>query len=305
MYSIKIGSELEASAIGLGFWRTGGVSAAAADELVGTAFDNGIDFYDTADIYGGGDGERVLGAALKSLGIRDKVSIQTKCGIRKGSFDFSKEYILSAVEGSLQRLGTDHVESLVLHRPDALMEPDEVGEAFDELYSAGKVLHFGVSNENPRQMALLQKGLHRRLIADQLQFGLGFTQMIDEGIFVNTPIEPSFEHDGGALEYCRLNDITIQCWSPLCHGFFGGTFLDDKDNFGPLNDKLAELADKYGVTKSAVAFAWILRHPAKMQALAGTTKADRLAEICRGADIKLTREEWYALYTAATGRRLP
>ncbi|MBQ1553798.1 MAG: aldo/keto reductase [Clostridia bacterium] len=304
MKRVVIGGTLEASAIVLGFWRTAGIDDSQAQRLIGTAYENGIDLYDTADIYGGGEGERILGRTLAALGLRDSVMIETKCGIRPDSFDFSKEYILASVDGSLERLQTDHIDILTLHRPDALVEPDEVGEAFDILKSSGKVLNFAVSNQNARQIELLKTGLHTPLLADQLQFGLGHAQMIDEGIYVNTPRDFAVDRDGGTLEYCRINGITIQCWSPLMYGFFGPTFLGD-EKYKTLNERLAEIGDKYGITPAAAAFAWILRHPANMQALTGTRDPQHLKEICAAGDVTLTRSEWYYLYTAVTGERLP
>lgn len=309
MKYLTVGGELSASAISLGFWRTANLDKPSAERLVTTACELGIDFFDTADIYASGESEKLLGRTIHSLGIRDKVKIQTKCAIRKlpiggAYYDFSKEHILSSVEGSLQRLGTDYIDVLLLHRPDALMEPEEVAEAFSLLYSQGKVRHFGVSNENPQQMKLLHKYLGQKIIANQMQFGLGQSAMIDAGIFVNTTLEGAVDREGGTLDFCRLHDITIQPWSPLQYGFFEGSILDNSEKYADLNKVMDELTHKYNVTKSAIAFAWILRHPAKMQPVAGTTSYEHLVELCAACDVPLTREEWYTLYVS-TGKMLP
>ncbi|HOO26703.1 MAG TPA: aldo/keto reductase [Clostridiales bacterium] len=304
MKKIKIGGLFEASEIALGSWRIAGLEAKEAENLLATALEAGIDLFDNADIYGGGVAEEVFGAAVKALGVRDDILIQTKCGIRNGYYDFSKEHILNAVDGSLRRLGVEKIDILLLHRPDTLMEPEEVAEAFDLLHRSGKVDYFGVSNQNPRQMELLQSFIGHKLVTNQLQLSLTNSSMIDTGFNVNMEINPALDRDGGVLEYCRLKGITIQAWSPLQYGVFEGTFIDNEELFASFNEKLKEYADKKGVQKTAIAFAWILRHPAKIQAIAGTTNPGRLKELCKGADVELTREEWYELYRAA-GNNLP
>lgn len=304
MKTIKVGGVVPASEISLGCMRIAGASPKQAEALVRTALENGIDFFDHADIYGGGESESVFAKAVgMSAGVREKILIQTKCGIRSGSYDFSKEHILSSVDGSLKRLQTEYIDFLLLHRPDTLMEPEEVAEAFDELHRSGKVRYFGVSNQNPLQMELLSRSLHQNLLVNQLQFGLCHTGMIDAGIHVNMKDERSVVHDGGILEYCRLKDITIQPWSPFQYGFFEGVFLGS-EKFPALNAALQEMAEKKNVSAAALAIAWILRHPARMQPIVGTTNPERLASICRASDVTLTREEWYALYLAA-GNDLP
>ena len=235
--------------------------------------------------------------------MRDKVIIQTKCGIASGKFDFSYEHIMKSVNGSLERLGTDYIDVLLLHRPDALMEPEEVAKAFDELKVSGKVRHFGVSNQNPYQMQLLQNSLDMPICANQLQFGIMHAPMIQSGINVNMYNDSAVNRDGGVLDYCRLNKITIQPWSPMQYGFFEGCFIDN-EKFPQLNAKMDEIAAKYGVSKTTLAFAWILRHPAKMQPVTGTTNLTRLADCLKATEITLTREEWYEIYRAA-GNILP
>ena len=304
MKKILIGGSVEASEISLGCWRTSNLEPSQAEKLLSTAIEEGITLFDNADIYGGGKSEEVFGKSVKALGVRDKILIQTKCGIRSGLYDFSKSHILEAVDGSLKRLGTEYVDVLLLHRPDTLMNPEEVAQAFEQLYNTGKVKNFGVSNQNPMQMELLQKYIPYKLVANQLQFSLTNSSMIDAGFNVNMEVNPALDRDGGVLEYCRLKDITIQAWSPLQYGVFEGTFIDNEEKFASFNAKLQAFADAKGVTKSAIAFAWILRHPAKIQPIAGTTSSEHLVELCRATDVALTREEWYELYRAA-GKKLP
>ncbi|MBO5858619.1 MAG: aldo/keto reductase, partial [Clostridia bacterium] len=240
--------------------------------------------------------------AVSSLN-REDIIIQTKCGIRQGRFDFSYEHITESVNGSLKRLGTDYIDVLLLHRPDALCEPEEVARAFDELKASGKVRHFGVSNQNPYQIQLLQASLDMPLCVNQLQFSVMHAPMIQAGINVNMYNDSAVNRDGGVLDFCRLNKITIQPWSPMQYGFFEGCFVDN-EKFPELNKKLEEIGEKYGVSKTAVSFAWILRHPAKMQPITGTTNLTRLTDCIKASEITLTREEWYKIYRAA-GNILP
>jgi predicted oxidoreductase len=305
MKKISIGNgEIQASEIALGCMRIADMPVDKVSQLINTALDEGINFFDHADIYGGGKSEEIFAKAIDmKSSIREKMIIQTKCGIRDGYYDFSKEHIIEAVNGSLKRLNTDYIDILLLHRPDALMEPEEVAEAFTILHSSGKVRYFGVSNQNPLQMELLSKYLNQKIIIDQLQLSITNTGMIDSGINVNTENDGAIDRDGGVLDYCRLKDITIQAWSPLQYGCFQGVFLNN-DKFPELNKKIDEIAAKKGVTNTAIAFAWILRHPAKIQAIAGTTNVKRLKDICKASDIELTRQEWYEIYKAA-GNKLP
>lgn len=296
--------ELKTSEISLGCMRLNELSVKAAANLINTAMENGIDFFDHADIYGGGKSEEIFAQAVNmNPAIREKLIIQTKCGIRSGYYDFSKEHIINSVEGSLKRLKTDYIDVLLLHRPDTLMEPEEVAEAFSKLHSSGKVRYFGVSNQNPMQIELLNKYLNHKIIINQLQLSVTNTGMIDSGMNVNMKIAPSIDRDGSILEYCRLKDITIQAWSPFQYGFFEGVFLDN-DKFPELNKKINEIAEIKGVKNTAVAIAWILRHPAKIQPIVGTTKSSRLKDICKASEIELSRQEWYEIYRAA-GNKLP
>ena len=297
-----------ASEISLGMMRISGMELKDIDELVRVALDNGINFFDHADIYGGGKSEEVFADAIgMNPSIREKFIIQTKCGIRKGFFDFSKEHILNSVDGSLKRLKTDYVDVLLLHRPDTLMEPEEVAEAFASLKKSGKVKYFGVSNQKPYQIELLQKYLNSvdiEIIINQLQLSVAHTGMINSGINVNMTNDNSVNHDGDILEYCRLKEITIQTWSPFQYGFFEGPFLGNLKKYPKLNEVIDKYAEKYNVTNSAIAIAWILRHPAKMQAIVGSTNKTRIAEICKASSINLAREEWYEIYLSA-GNILP
>ncbi len=305
MNTIKIARcDLDASEIALGCMRIASLSNQDIATLVHTALDEGITFFDHADVYGGGKSEEKFAEALDMTPrLRDTMILQTKVGIRKGSFDFSKEHILEAVEGSLNRLRTDHLDVLLLHRPDALVEPEEVAEAFTILHDSGKVKYFGVSNQNPMQIELLTKFVKQPLSINQLQLSITNTGMIDAGINVNMKIDSSIVRDGSILDYCRLKEITIQPWSPFQYGFFEGVFLDN-DKFPELNAQINTIAASRGVTNTAIAIAWLLRHPARMQPILGTTNPTRVKDACKASDVKLTRQEWYAIYLAA-GNKLP
>lgn len=305
MKYIKIpNSSMNASEISLGCMRISGMSNQEISSLVNTALDEGINFFDHADIYGGGKSEERFSEAMDmNPRLREKMLLQTKCGIRKGFFDFSKEHILEAVDGSLKRLRTDFIDVLLLHRPDALVEPEEVAEAFTSLENSGKVKYFGVSNQNPMQIELLKKSVKQKLIINQLQLSITNTGMIDAGINVNMEIDASVNRDGSILDYCRLNDITIQPWSPFQFGFFEGVFLDNP-KFPELNQTIDAIAQAKGVTNTAIAVAWLLRHPARMQPIIGTTSPQRVKDSCKASDVTLTRPEWYQIYLAA-GNKLP
>lgn len=305
MKEINIGNgALSASQISLGCMRIADLSPKDADLLIATALDEGINFFDHADIYGAGKSETVFANTLKNISaLREDIFIQTKCGIRKGFFDFSKEHILNSVDESLKRLNTDYIDILLLHRPDTLVEPEEVASAFDTLYKSGKVRHFGVSNQNPMQIELLKKYLNQDIIANQLQFGVAHSGMIDTGINVNMTNDSGIDRDGSILDYCRLNDITIQAWSPFQYGFFDGVFLNS-DKFPELNKVIDRIALEYHVSNSAIATAWIMRHPAHIQPIVGTTNPQRVKDICQASRVNLTREEWYEIYRAA-GNILP
>ncbi|WP_315114111.1 aldo/keto reductase [Clostridium intestinale] len=307
MKNINIGNgKVQGSEIALGCMRMGALNKDEAEKVIKTSLEEGINFFDHADIYAGGKSEEIFSEAINlTSDLREKIILQTKCGIVPGKmFDFSKEHILNSVDGSLKRLKTDYVDTLLLHRPDTLMEPEEVAEAFSKLKESGKVKHFGVSNQNPMQIELLNKYLgDNSIIINQLQFSIMHTGMIDSGINVNMKVNNSIDRDGSILEYCRLKDITIQAWSPYQYGFFEGVFLGN-EKFPELNDAIDELAEKKGVTNTAIATAWILRHPAKIQTVVGSMNSSRIKDICKASRIDLTREEWYKIYLAA-GNKLP
>ena len=296
---------ISVSRIAQGCMRIDRLTNAELDALIRSDLDAGISFFEHADIYGGnGRCEELFGNILREdPSLRDRMTIQTKCGIRPGQYDFSREHILTSVEQSLKRLGTDQVEFLVLHRPDTLVEPEEVAEAFTQLKEQGKVKKFGVSNHNAMQIALLNKYLPEPLVIDQLQFGLGHTVLVDAGLNVNMKNDESINRDDSTLDYCRLNDIAIQAWSPLQFGFIKGHFMGNPD-FEGLNRKLEELGDAYGITATAMAIAWILRHSAKIQPVVGSVNSERMRDIAKAADVTITRKEWYDLY-CATGKSLP
>ncbi len=297
----------ELSEIVLGMMRIEDKSVKEVEELVETALSVGINAFDLADIYGRGRCEELLGLVLKNRpDLREEMWIQSKCGIRIEEFtyfDFSKNYIIKSVDGILQRLKIDHLDSLLLHRPDALMESDQVAEAFDLLYKQGKVQNFGVSNQNPMMMELLKKDVKQPLAVNQLQLSAAFTPGFESGFHVNMEDSQAAMRDGSIFEYCKLNDIVIQAWSVLQFGYFKGNFVGN-EKFQALNQVLDRLAIKYGVTSSTIAISWILRYPAKMQAVVGTTNPKHLREVSQAANFSLTRKEWYEIYLAA-GNNLP
>ncbi len=305
MRTIKLGtSALNVPVVAVGMMRINTMSRPDVQTLIGTAMDHGANFFDHADIYGKGTCEEIFADAVgMSSSVRETMILQSKCGIREGMFDFSKEHILDSVDGILKRLKTDYLDILLLHRPDALVEPEEVAAAFDQLEQDGKVRHFGVSNQHPRQIELLKKSVRQPLIANQLQLSITNATMITQGFNVNMENDEAVNRDGGILDYCRLHDITIQPWSPFQFGFFEGVFLGNP-KFPELNARIDEIAAKYGVSNTTIAIAWILRHPAKMQPVTGTTTPERLADCLKAADVHLTREEWYAILLAA-GNTLP
>lgn len=297
----------ELSEIVLGMMRIKDKSVKEVEELAETALSVGINAFDLADIYGRGRCEELLGLVLKNRpDLREKMWIQSKCGIRIEEFtyfDFSKDYIIKSVDGILQRLKIDHLDSLLLHRPDALMESDQVAEAFNLLYKQGKVRDFGVSNQNPMMMELLKKDVKQPLAVNQLQLSAAFTPGFESAFHVNMEDSQAAMRDGSIFEYCQLHDVVIQTWSVLQFGYFKGNFVGN-EKFQALNQVLDRLAIKYGVTSSTIAISWILRYPAKMQAVVGTTNPKHLREVSRAANFSLTRKEWYEIYLAA-GNNLP
>lgn len=294
----------------LGLMRIQQLDDDAVRELVRTGRDAGIDFVDHADVYGDdlhGCERRFAEAMQLTPSEREQLTIQSKAGIvREGPyFDYSYEHLVESVEGSLQALGTDYLDVLLLHRPDALVEPDEVARAFDHLESSGKVRSFGVSNHTPGQIELLKKSVRQPIVANQLQLSITHAPIVAQGVAANMAGEDqALTLDGGGiLDYCRLHDITVQAWSPFQAGFFTGVFLGS-DDYPELNAVIDRLAAKYDVPPIAIAVAWITRHPAGMQVVLGTTTPERVEGAAQGSDLPLTRAEWYELFRAA-GYRVP
>jgi len=296
-------SSLNASNIILGLMRITSMSDDDIRDLVGAARDAGINYFDHADVYGSErhQCERRFGESVTFTSAeRESVIIQSKVGIRSGFFDFSAEHILRSVDESLDALNTDYLDMLLLHRPDALVEPDEVAKAFDTLHSSGKVRNFGVSNHTPGQIELLKRSVNRPLIANQVRLSITHAPLIASGVAANmAALDQSVDRDNGMLDYCRLNDITLQAWSPFQKGFFDGVFLGDRENYAKLNDVIDELAAAYDVPAAAIAVAWITRHPANIQVVLGTTNVEHMRDSAAGSEVPLTREEWYRLFTAA------
>lgn len=296
------GSDLTVSNIILGLMRIKDLTDEEIRTLVGTARDEGVTMFDHANIYGSDHAcEERFGAAMGwSSSEREKVVLQSKVGIREwGWFDFSYEQIISSVEASLRALRTDYLDVLLLHRPDALAEPEEVARAFDELESAGKVRHFGVSNHSRGQMELLRRTVRQPLLVNQLQLSVTHAPVIAEGVALNMQHPQSVVRTDGILDYCRLTDTTVQAWSPFQSGDGSGPFVGNRDTFAELNDVLDRLADQYGVTPDGVATGWITRHPADIQVVLGTTRPERVRAAAAGSELPLTREEWYEVFRAA------
>ncbi|MBU1306317.1 MAG: aldo/keto reductase [Alphaproteobacteria bacterium] len=296
------------SSVVLGLMRIVKMSDTEVQTLFGAARDAGINVFDHADIYGGSRHacEARFGEAVTlSAAERDAVFIQSKAGIRPGYFDFSEDHILKSVDGSLKALRTDYLDLLLLHRPDTLVEPEEVASAFDKLAAAGKVRHFGVSNQTPGQIELLKTAVTQPLVANQVQLSITHAPLFAQGVAANMAgLDQSISRDNGLLEYSRINKMMLQAWSPFQKGFFDGVFLGDRENFAELNDAIDDLASQYGVTPTGIAVAWITRHPANIQVVLGTTNPTRVKDSAAGSDVTLTRQEWYRLFTAA-GHKLP
>jgi predicted oxidoreductase len=292
------------SKIVAGLMRISKMSQKEVDELVLGSVELGVNFFDLADIYGRGKCEELFGNTLAThKGLREKVIIQTKCGITAGTYDFSYEHIMESVEGSLKRLKTNYIDVLLLHRPDALVIPEEVAKAFNELESSKKVRYFGVSNQNPYQIELLKRAVKQPLLFNQLQFGPAFTGLVDSGINVNNHNDKAISRDGHVYEYSRLNDMVIQAWSPYQYGFFEGVIIGS-DKYKTLNEVLDKLALKYKVTSTSIVAAFVLKLPDFTQIVTGTTKVSRMKEIVSALSYTLTHDEWYEIYLAA-GNLLP
>jgi predicted oxidoreductase len=308
METVELGKVgMVVSRVVLGLMRIKQLSDSEVRTLVGAARDAGVTMFDHADIYGGSHGceQRYGDAQPVPAAERDQVTIQSKVGIRAGFFDSSREHILASVDQSLAALRTEYLDLLLIHRPDTLVEPDEVAAAFDELHTSGKVAAFGVSNHTPGQIELLARSVRQPLVVNQMQFSIANAALVGQGLAANiTGLDQSADRDLGVLDYSRLNGITIQTWGSLQKPPPGGVFLGDRENYPDLNTALDEIAQAHNTTPTAIAIAWIARHPAQMQVVIGTTNPDRVRESAAGATINLSREEWYRLFTAA-GHTLP
>ncbi|WP_329078830.1 aldo/keto reductase [Streptomyces niveus] len=299
------GTDILAPNVVLGLMRIADKSEDDIRALVRTARDAGIDFVDHADVYGSElhDCERRFADAMAlSPSQRDEITIQTKAGIVTDGpyYDFSYDHLVQSAERSLAALRTDRIDILLLHRPDALVEPEEVARAFDALESSGKVRAFGVSNHTPGQIDLLRKYVRQPIVANQLQLSITHAPIVAQGVAANMLAEQQAAtlDGGGIVDYCRLHDITIQAWSPFQAGFFTGVFLGSSD-YPELNAVIDRLAGRYDVPAIAIATAWITRHPALMQVVLGTTNPERVAGAAQGSELPLTRAEWYELFRAA------
>ena len=286
----------------------------AAVQAIRTALDQGVTIFDHADIYTSGKCEETFSHIWKEIaGLRTRIMLQTKCGIRfpgdmlnscaPARYDFSYEHILRSVEGSLKRLATDYIDILLLHRPDPLVEPDEVARAFSDLHSSGKVLHFGVSNHTAAQIEFLQQSISLPLMINQVQMSLLHTHLLDEGVSFNQHEPQRVIRNEGTLEYCRMHNIQIQAWSPLARGLLDQTPKDE--HLKLVTGKLDALGAKYHVSRSAIAVAWLMRHPARICPVIGTRTPERIVSACEGANVELSREEWYDLFIAGRGTKLP
>lgn len=283
----------------MGCMRISQMTQMELETWINTALEQGINIFDHADIYGQGVCEEKFGDVLKkSPKLRDSLILQSKCGIRDGFYDLSGDYVIKSVDGILKRLKTDHLDVLLLHRPDTLADAQELGRGLENLQDQGKVRHFGVSNMNAMQIEWLQSNTRVILGIDQLQLSLAHTPMLDQGLYANMYVSEAADRTGSILEYCRMKNISIQAWSILQYGIFEGTFLENP-SYEALNTALEDIAQKYGISKMGAAIAWILRHPAHIRPVLGSTNIQRIREAAQAVKVTLTKEEWYKLYCAA------
>ena len=302
---------METSRLAYGCMTLGGLDDPAdVDRALDAALDGGITLFDHADIYAHGRSEEVFGRWLRERpGLRDGLVLQTKCGIRRRDeptgapprYDASFEHVVASVEGSLRRLGVETIDVLLLHRPDPLADPEEVAHAFSTLRAAGKVRAFGVSNYSAVQVDRLAAALSAPLVANQIELNLLHAHALDTGVEVNRSGDPA--QAAGLVDACRVRGLRVQAWSPVAGGALGRGDLDPSR--WDLRDVVADVAEREGTTLSGVLLAWLLRHPAGIQPVIGTTNPDRIAEACAAADLRLSREDWYRLFVAARGGTLP
>lgn len=305
MKQIPIGNgAFYGSEMALGCMRDCRIPFEEAQKLILTAAEEGIDYFDHADVYGFGESEEYFGRILEqNPGLRQRIYIQTKCGLIRDTektlyIDTSRDHIIESAEASLKRLRTDYLDVYMLHNPDTLMEPEEIAEAFDRLHASGKVRFFGVSNFKTMDLMYLQSCLKQKLIVNQLQLSVAHTELIDSSNSIKLNEADNIDRNGSVLAYMRMNGITVQAWSPFQVRFYGGVFINDS-RYPVLNSVVNRLGEEKQVSPSAIAIAWILRHPARIQPLIGTTNPERLKSICQASGVTLNRAEWYELYRAA------
>lgn len=273
---------------------------ARGKRAVRTAVDAGFTLFDHADIYAGGACEKLFGDCLREApGLRDRVLIMSKCGIRPGGkpeknspkrYDFSRAHLERSVDGSLRRLGIERLDLLLLHRPDYLMDAAEVAAVFAELQAAGKVSHFGVSNFSPAQLELLQSACDRPLLVNQVEINLHAIDALRDG----------------TLDQCQRLGITPQAWCPLggvAYPAWGNALLPEAAQ--RLRDEIDRQAEDYGTDAASIALAWLLRHPAEICPLIGSTTPERIAAAPRALEVDYRREDWYRLLEARTGQPVP
>lgn len=286
-----------------------------AERAVDAALSIGINMFDHANIYARGKAEATFGEVLKRRpGLREKIIIQSKCGIRfaegsiPGRYDFSKDHILKEVDGILKRLGIEHLDILLLHRPDPLMDPEEVAEAFGRLKSSGKVRYFGVSNMNAAQIRFLQQALPDKIAVNQIELSLAHLDFLDEGVHVNQKAGTSVHFSEGLLEFCQMERIQIQAWGPLAQGRFSGRAIQDEpEHIRKTAELVRKMAAEKETTPEAIVLGWLMKHPAMIQPIIGTIRPERI-KACADAERQsqlMTREEWYSLYVSARGKALP
>jgi predicted oxidoreductase len=295
-----------ASRLAYGCWRIAerGAQPEAGRGAILAAIEAGYTLFDHADIYCDGEAEKVFGQLLKEVaGLRPRLLLATKCGIRKAGepspdspsrYDFSADYILRSCEGSLRRLGVETIDLYQLHRPDFLMDPAEVAGAFTQLRQSGKVREFGVSNFKPSQWAALQSACPMRLVVNQVEISLANLSTFDDG----------------TLDQCLAERITPMAWSPLAGGQLGHgprRLLPSQESYqtDAINAALDALAKPRGVDRTAIALAWLLRHPSRIVPIVGSTDPTRIREAARADSVELSHEDWYRLFAAARDRPLP
>lgn len=286
-----------------------------AEKAVEAALSSGITMFDHADIYKMGKAEAVFGEILREKPeLRENIILQSKCGIRfkennlPQRYDFSKEHILQSVDGILKRLNTEYLDILLLHRPDPLMEPEEVAEAFDKLKTTGKVRNFGVSNMSSSQIKLLQTYCSDPIIVNQLELSLKRIDWLEQGVLVNQKSGNEVNFADGIIEHCRLNDIQIQAWAPLSYGMYSGREIENSTDSDLKTIELVQnMAREKDTSTEAIVLGWLMRHPSYIQPVIGTSNPQRIKN-CQDAIYQaenMTREEWYTLYTASRGAKMP